>query len=200
MRETERNAADTGCTPQFPKGRIDSLTNHLVKKCPALPMRDRQRAILQFHELPDLPENMANGANAAAQNGQTLELPYAPKQLSALETLAEVSRQHLDLSGKRISAKNGRRASNRSDLGAQSGALYDEFLVQDDKPIDPELNGMGEKTGRSTPRLVDISLLPRGRSETFWMDHAVEPVGAIFESDHGKSVRVLCVKWWDILR
>ena len=67
-------------------------------------MRDRQRALLQFHELP-LPDNMAHAvANAPGpvHNGQKVNLPFTPsKQLSALETLAEVSRQHLDLSGKR---------------------------------------------------------------------------------------------------
>ena len=39
-------------------------------------------------------------------NGQKVNLPFVPaKQLSALETLAEVSRQHLDLSGKRMPEK-----------------------------------------------------------------------------------------------
>src|SRR5438046_10394946 len=40
------------CGEKFPKGRIDSLTTHLVKKCPAIALRDRQRALLQLHELP----------------------------------------------------------------------------------------------------------------------------------------------------
>lgn len=125
------------------------MTNHLVKKCPALPLRDRQRAILQFHELPDLPENMANIANTAgqAQNGQTMNLPFAPKQgMSALETLAEVSRQHLDLSGKRGPGKSRRKSSPRSN-GLQNGALLDEFLVQDDRPEGSDISGVADKNG-----------------------------------------------------
>ncbi|KAF2131316.1 hypothetical protein P153DRAFT_394666 [Dothidotthia symphoricarpi CBS 119687] len=93
------------CGERFAKGRIDSLTSHL-------------RALLQFHELP-LPDSMANG-HGQMHTGQNMRLPYAPsKQLSALETLAEVSRQHLDLSGKRVQDKHG---------------LLDEFLVHDDRP------------------------------------------------------------------
>ncbi|KAF2706689.1 hypothetical protein K504DRAFT_470750 [Pleomassaria siparia CBS 279.74] len=101
------------CGEKFPKGRIDSLQTHLVKKCPALPLRDRQRALMQFHDLPlpalDLPDHMAQLAPAlghAHHGGHTMNLPFAPKQgMSALETLAEVSRQHLDLSGTRMPGK-----------------------------------------------------------------------------------------------
>lgn len=63
-----------------------------------------------------------------------MNLPFAPKQgMSALETLAEVSRQHLDLSGKRGPGKARRKSSPRSST-AHHGALLDEFLVQDDRP------------------------------------------------------------------
>jgi hypothetical protein len=124
---------------QFPKGRIDSLTNHLVKKCPALPLRDRQRALLQFHDLPaDLPD-MAQMAAAPAhmQNGPTMNLPFAPTKqgMSALETLAEVSRQHLDLSGKRVQGRQATKTPPPQPNNAVSqGTLLDEFLIQDDRP------------------------------------------------------------------
>ncbi|KAI9786506.1 MAG: hypothetical protein M1835_003048 [Candelina submexicana] len=89
------------CGEKFPKGRIDSLTNHLTKKCPAIAMRDRQRAALHLHELPDFVESEPvsgrdNGVDLV-KKGQTLELPYANRKLTALETLAEVSRQHVHL-------------------------------------------------------------------------------------------------------
>ncbi|KAF2735236.1 hypothetical protein EJ04DRAFT_492078 [Polyplosphaeria fusca] len=121
------------CGEKFPKGRIDSLTNHLVKKCPALPIRDRQHAVLQLHGLPDLPENMAHMATPP-QNGQTMNLPFAPakQSMSALETLAEVSRQHLDLSGKRVPASKRRKTpppTNASTAGTHEA--FDEFLVDD---------------------------------------------------------------------
>jgi hypothetical protein len=130
---------------QFPKGRIDSLTNHLVKKCPALPLRDRQRALLQFHELP-LPDNMAqtSTANAPAhvQGGPKMNLPFAPsKQLSALETLAEVSRQHLDLSGQRMPDKQP--AQNNSNNHINHAGLLDEFLI-DDRSDAADLGSMSQ--------------------------------------------------------
>jgi hypothetical protein len=80
------------CGEKFPKGRIDSLQTHLVKKCPAISLRDRQKALLQLNDLPDLPESR----NGAGLNGPTVELPVGSRNwtsLSKLETLAEVSRQ-----------------------------------------------------------------------------------------------------------
>jgi hypothetical protein len=114
-----------------------------VKKCPALPLRDRQRALLQFHELP-LPDNMAQTATAngptQVQNGPKMNLPYAPsKQLSALETLAEVSRQHLDLSGQRLPEKQQQQANNH----VSHAGLLDEFLI-DDRSDGADLGSMSQ--------------------------------------------------------
>ncbi|KAK7536185.1 uncharacterized protein J3D65DRAFT_407012 [Phyllosticta citribraziliensis] len=147
------------CGERFPKGRIDTLTAHLVKKCPALTSQDRQRAILQFHDLPvpDLPPSsspaqpssvpasaspsasaQSGGQNNGAQNAkQPMTLPYAaPKAgMSRLEALAEVSRQRLDLSGQRIPTPDGdhseRRGSIRDDGQNVGQPVYEDFLVQD---------------------------------------------------------------------
>ncbi|KAF2460891.1 hypothetical protein BDY21DRAFT_134317 [Lineolata rhizophorae] len=130
------------CGEKFPKGRIDSLTNHLVKKCPALPMRDRQRAILQFHELPDLPEHAAAvaAANGGASTSQAMELPFAPKQpaMSGLDALAEVSRHHLDYKQRSnapgAAGRGGKRSSNRSNAQPPPPPFTaDDLLVDHDK-------------------------------------------------------------------
>ena len=60
------------CGEKFPKGRIDSLSNHLTKKCPALSMQDRQKAALELNNLPHLPES-ARGDLLV--NGQKMDLP-----------------------------------------------------------------------------------------------------------------------------
>jgi hypothetical protein len=75
------------------------------------------------------------------QNGQKMDLPFAPaKQLSALETLAEVSRQHLDLSGKRMSEKQpGQGHGNPAHTG-----LLDEFLIHDDRPDGSDLGALSQ--------------------------------------------------------
>jgi hypothetical protein len=137
------------CGEKFPKGRIDSLTTHLVKKCPALPLRDRQRAILQFHELPDLPDTSQQAG------GQSMNLPFAPKQgMSALETLAEVSRQHLDLSGQRGPDK-GRSKSPPPQSGLHNGGL-DEFIIQDDRPEGTDLSSMTDRNASNVTALPSM--------------------------------------------
>lgn len=81
------------CGEMFPKGRIDSLTNHLVKKCQAIPLRDRQRVLLRLHELPDLTDGESvkdspTGKGKAGDNG------FSNRQnFDGLNVLAEASRQ-----------------------------------------------------------------------------------------------------------
>ena len=85
------------CGEKFPKGRIDSLTTHLVKRCHAIPLRDRQRALLQLHELPDVTEGDSMGRESGGgvvEKGRRVELPFAGnRNLTGLEALAEASRQ-----------------------------------------------------------------------------------------------------------
>lgn len=84
------------CGEMFPKGRIDSLTNHLVKKCQAIPLRDRQRVLLRLHELPDLTDSDQNKDPnlAAAAKGKSSDLPFTTRQnFDGLNVLAEASRQ-----------------------------------------------------------------------------------------------------------
>lgn len=78
--------------------------------------------------------------------------------MSALETLAEVSRQHLDLSGKRIQGKQRRKTPPPpSNLASNHGALLDEFLIQDDRPDGTDLGTMSQNMDASTaPALPSI--------------------------------------------
>ncbi|KAJ5946500.1 hypothetical protein N7454_003339 [Penicillium verhagenii] len=81
------------CGERFPKGRIDSLTNHLVKKCQAIPLRDRQRVLLRLHELPDLTEDANKDPNAPqGKNKDGFPNPNRPN-FDGLNVLAEASRQ-----------------------------------------------------------------------------------------------------------
>ncbi|KAJ5714016.1 uncharacterized protein N7483_011197 [Penicillium malachiteum] len=81
------------CGERFPKGRIDSLTNHLVKKCQAIPLRDRQRVLLRLHELPDLTEGDGNkDATGGKGKGDSFPNPNRPN-FDGLNVLAEASRQ-----------------------------------------------------------------------------------------------------------
>ncbi|KEF56180.1 uncharacterized protein A1O9_07761 [Exophiala aquamarina CBS 119918] len=88
------------CGEQFPKGRIDSLTAHLTKKCIGLTMSDRTKIVLRLHDLADptaAPE-VNNGTKDGTQieAGNTLDLPFSPtkqQNFNALNVLAEASRR-----------------------------------------------------------------------------------------------------------
>ncbi|KAI0506482.1 hypothetical protein F5B22DRAFT_623849 [Xylaria bambusicola] len=110
------------CGEDFPKGRIDSLTNHLTKKCPAISEAERINACLALHGInnasgrpkydgllhsgPNMGPNTshATGVDTGFSLGQTAsqatEMSHNHLQSQAqnqiwtpLETLAEVSRQ-----------------------------------------------------------------------------------------------------------
>ncbi|KAI1425501.1 hypothetical protein F5Y12DRAFT_369102 [Xylaria sp. FL1777] len=110
------------CGEDFPKGRIDSLTNHLTKKCPAISEAERINACLALHGInnasgrpkydgllhsgPNMGPNTAHATDPnaafsvgqAASHVQDLSHGHAPSQAqnqiwTPLETLAEVSRQ-----------------------------------------------------------------------------------------------------------
>ncbi|KAI0838925.1 hypothetical protein F5Y06DRAFT_35582 [Hypoxylon sp. FL0890] len=89
------------CGEDFPKGRSDSLTAHLTKKCPAISEADRINACLALHGLPNgSTRNQFDGLLHSGPNpGPTAIQPAAPLEQSQnqiwtpLETLAEVSRQ-----------------------------------------------------------------------------------------------------------
>lgn len=109
------------CGEDFPKGRIDSLTNHLTKKCPAISQTDRINACLALNGIKG--NSVANRAQKQQQQQQQQQrnaalanstatgpystsngfLPATTAEASSsifhndiwapLETLAEVSRQ-----------------------------------------------------------------------------------------------------------
>ena len=72
--------------------------------------------------------------------------------MSALETLAEVSRQHLDLSGKRMPGKQRPKTPQQHNVGNQG--FLEEFLIQDDRPETSDLIGTSQSLG------LDISHAP----------------------------------------
>ncbi|KAI1148322.1 hypothetical protein F4825DRAFT_104173 [Nemania diffusa] len=105
------------CGEDFPKGRIDSLINHLTKKCPAISEADRINACLALHGINNASgrpkydgllhsgPNMGPSSGRGAGPGAGLETSFSLDQTHAahnqvqnqiwtpLETLAEVSRQ-----------------------------------------------------------------------------------------------------------
>ncbi|KAI9655405.1 MAG: hypothetical protein M1821_005553 [Bathelium mastoideum] len=136
------------CGEKFPKGRIDTLINHLVKRCPCLSVQQRTEISLRAHEVPrsvstptkstDSNHNITSDPLHDIEHGQSVDLGYTPApkhQMSALETLAEVSRQqHLHLSGRplaeQVNGGDGRQLSAQ-ESGMQQAFVPEDFLVQD---------------------------------------------------------------------
>jgi hypothetical protein len=136
------------CGERFPKGRIDSLQHHLLKKCPAITLRDRRKAVLQLHNLPDNAES----AQALQLHGPTVELPLGGRNWTALETLAEVSRQ-IDLS-----EKQDDRVQHNTSAGSHGKSeeppRMDRFELQeqwtpDNPPLSYDARLHREKKGQS---------------------------------------------------
>ncbi|KAF3005448.1 hypothetical protein E8E14_005446 [Neopestalotiopsis sp. 37M] len=93
------------CGEDFPKGRIDSLTNHLTKRCPAISEAERINACLQLHGINGSPARRAHTSAVVQSNAAALvdsvaaDNALAQTNWTALETLAEVSRQINEFSG-----------------------------------------------------------------------------------------------------
>lgn len=135
------------CGEKFPKGRIDSLQHHLLKKCPAITLRDRRKAVLQLHNLPD----NAEGAHAMASN-PTVELPLGGRNWTALETLAEVSRQ-IDLSEKqddRVQHNNSAGSHKTDDQTRIDRFELQEQWTPDNPPLSYDARLQREKKSMST--------------------------------------------------
>ncbi|EQK97853.1 hypothetical protein OCS_06434 [Ophiocordyceps sinensis CO18] len=107
------------CGENFPKGRSDSLTAHITKRCPAISESERMRACLELH-------GIAHARTAAERHQQVVGRENAsaapasstlPQEWSALETLAEASRQ-VDLN------ENNRSPSSHN---AQAGAAQGDY-------------------------------------------------------------------------
>ncbi|RAL11446.1 uncharacterized protein BO97DRAFT_470928 [Aspergillus homomorphus CBS 101889] len=138
------------CGEKFPKGRIDSLTNHLVKKCQAIPLRDRQRVLLRLHELPDLADGDQNKDVTGPNKGKSVDLPFtaaARQNFDGLNVLAEASRQ-----------------VGASDQTKRGGPAYTQSLTVGGKTVvvDPALEAEGFQGNPTQPETVEEDVKPPG--------------------------------------
>ncbi|KAM4056626.1 putative zn 2cys6 transcription factor protein [Hirsutella rhossiliensis] len=131
------------CGEIFPKGRIDSLTAHITKRCPAISESERMRACLELH-------GIAHARTAAERHQQVVGRESAsaapssstlPQEWSALETLAEASRQ-VDLN-ENSRSPNSHNAHNPSTANsAQSDYRFDVqgHYTLDNPPVTYDMN------------------------------------------------------------
>ncbi|KAL1882818.1 hypothetical protein Daus18300_000456 [Diaporthe australafricana] len=153
------------CGENFPKGRIDSLTTHLTKRCPAISEQDRINACLMLNGISAArtPRNLQARQQQQVQQhpGPQLELPLMqPHQnWTPLETLAEVSRRQID----HINEHGGERpqtqyGSHEPFPGAfelsgptalERAEIQEQFTVEDHSPVynDHQPEGQPVKDG-----------------------------------------------------
>lgn len=126
------------CGENFPKGRIDSLTTHITKRCPAISDSERMRACLELHGITQARtaaerHQQVQAAQAVAQaNGQQISPSALPQGWSALETLAEASRQ-VDLNENSRVKAPGSVVSQTQTNGSQNG---ERFELQEQYTLD----------------------------------------------------------------
>lgn len=166
------------CGEKFPKGRIDSLTNHLVKKCQAIPLRDRQRVLLRLHELPDLAEGDPNKDPTVARtgkgkNGGDVSFTTQRQNFDGLNVLAEASRQvGASDQGKRGGNRNNNNnsgssnSSNNNNTENDNGApAYTQSVTVGGKTVvvDPALEAEGFQGNPTPTENVDEEMHSPGR-------------------------------------
>ncbi|KAL7921623.1 hypothetical protein ACQKWADRAFT_294810 [Trichoderma austrokoningii] len=120
------------CGENFPKGRIDSLTTHITKKCPAISDSDRMRACLELHGITARAAVERQPHGGVSVNGQaTAQLVPPQGGWSALETLAEASRQ-VDLSEN----SRGQKAPDAVNPANGGGFVTDRLELQEQFTLD----------------------------------------------------------------
>lgn len=151
------------CGEHFPRGRLDSLTSHLTKKCPAISEAERVNALLTLsgmshasHRFQQSQQAQAHAqAQAAQASGSPVDLPMVQHNWTALGVLAEVSRQ-IDLNEKNDdrgqpngTAPPPATAAAPGSQPAERFELQEQFTI-DNPPLDHVNDATKATKGKST--------------------------------------------------
>ncbi len=119
-------------------------------------MQDKQKALLELNNPHNLPDGAQLLNGEVQMNGPTVELPIGTRNWTALETLAEVSRQmdtyekHDDGTVITKSAGGGSRASEPP--RADRLELQEQYTL-DNPPVSYEQRVHRDKKGKSMARV-----------------------------------------------
>lgn len=193
------------CGEKFPKGRIDSLTNHLVKKCQAIPLRDRQRVLLRLHELPDLAEgNPDKDPSAAGANkGKSADASFPNRpNFDGLNVLAEASRQV----GASDQTKSGQAYTQSVTVGGKTvvvdPALEAEgFQGQGSQQSEVKQEEAGNTQGMFSPLLICVTSNSHISTQEELLNHQTLHPFPRFRIRHPvATTRRRCPRRWEIIR
>lgn len=159
------------CGEQFPKGRIDSLTAHLTKKCVALSTTERTKLVLRLHDLadPSVDSNMEPAADGTkAAKGGSVNRPFTPNRqhnFNALNVLAEASRR---VGGNAQYSGYAPAAPVESQAQLQAQAAQAQAQIHHDHngglPLDPQLEAQLDVDNFTDHFLDDHSIGRNGMS------------------------------------
>ena len=202
---------------QFPKGRSDSLTSHLLRKCPNVTQDDRQWVFDQIQQTPDKtgfrssqpPSSLSQSILQDDLPGVS-EIPHSFQQQSALDTLAEVSRHHLDYSSQRGFAdlfsdprtesineqviiqqlRDGAGVGNPATTTAESESLY--IFTSDPEPHQPQQEFISTSTLTASPLVQTASAATQQLEQARTTDAAQTQHGSFVDpqlDDMGALIR-----------
>ncbi|PSK55470.1 hypothetical protein B9Z65_2859 [Elsinoe australis] len=156
------------CGMFFPKGRPDSMNRHLFEKCPNITDYDKSRAFAFAQGQMDVQKIAQRLGQTTVQPlrqpAQNVPRPYpttsqppaqAPasslnREPSALDTLAEVSRQHLDLSRQR---NQGDVAAPTQEQNQQDNSQeMDSWMIQLQQQLNEANNATAEPSDQVANR------------------------------------------------
>lgn len=140
------------CGERFPKGRIDSLTTHLVKKCPRISTPDRRKALLELNNIPDHADSARTRGGQVQMNGPSAmdwtraEDPNnANSDFSGLHALVEATQFDI------LQKHDDRAVNNGTGRGgsASEPARLDiqELYTSDNPPVSYEQRAQRDKKG-----------------------------------------------------
>lgn len=130
------------CGAHFAKGRMDSLTTHLTKKCPSISVVERTKIVMRMHNLTDpdadlnedAPRDGTQGSPAGSAALAAASSQQNQHSFNGLNVLAEASRQV----GGSAQANSGYTPADQAQVEASAHATAQEHAQK--VPLDPQLD------------------------------------------------------------
>ncbi|KAE9363077.1 hypothetical protein N431DRAFT_390669 [Stipitochalara longipes BDJ] len=155
------------CGERFPKGRIDSLTTHLIKKCPRISTPDRRKALLELNNIPDHADSTRARGGQGQMNGpaamdwaRTEDTNNANSDFSGLHALVEATQFDILQKHDDRSINNG--AGHGSSASEPARLDIQELYTSDNPPVSYEQRAQRDKKvlRNSVRRESEASLQP----------------------------------------
>ncbi|RAL66307.1 hypothetical protein DID88_005977 [Monilinia fructigena] len=133
------------CGEKFPKGRREGLVKHF-NKCPAVNETERARLVLEFN-LPQQAQTQTNGMQSGSRQASIRGERPPFQGMTALETLAEVSRVRMAESEPRLHNGSSQHGDNQLPMSLDNELELQEQYTLDNPPMSYESRSQRDKKG-----------------------------------------------------